>query len=141
MRMREDQQQDQHYVRPCHQMVLWTMVVNGHHQRVPGLHPVVQIPMVEVLSTATSGGTYEYCASGVNGNKKVSLWWTDLDNRCTSVPVDIYDGNTLIDTVYVNHQANGGKWNSLGTYTFSGTGQGSNQLTRRMYNQCGCGEI
>ena len=38
-----------------------------------------------------------------------------------TVPVDIYDGSTLIDTVYVNQTANGGKWNSLGTYTFSGT--------------------
>ncbi|MCP5005076.1 MAG: hypothetical protein GY941_14250 [Planctomycetes bacterium] len=66
-------------------------------------------------------GNYGYEASDVNGSKEVSLWWTEYYSRCNSIPVDIYDGNTLIDTVYVNHLANGGKWNSLGTYSFNGT--------------------
>ena len=65
-------------------------------------------------------GSYIYCASGVNGSKDVSLWWTEFSNRCDNVPVDIYDGNTLLDTVYVNQQENGGQWNYLGTYPFSG---------------------
>ncbi len=66
--------------------------------------------------------TYTYEASGVNGEKEVSLWWTYWSNRCTSVPVDIYDGAQLLATVNVNHQANVDQWNSLGTYTFnSGT--------------------
>ncbi|MCP5002588.1 MAG: hypothetical protein GY941_01355 [Planctomycetes bacterium] len=68
-----------------------------------------------------SSGSYDYDASDVNGSKEVSLWWTQYPSRCNIVPVDIYDGSTLIDTVYVNHQANGGKWNPLGTYSFSGT--------------------
>jgi hypothetical protein len=35
------------------------------------------------------------------------------------VPVKIYNGSTLLKTVYVNQLQNGGKWNSLGTYSFS----------------------
>ena len=73
------------------------------------------------LYSKESGATYTFQASGVNGNKKISLWWTEWSSRCDTVPVGIYDGNTLIKTVYVNHQLNGGKWNSLGTYSFSGT--------------------
>ncbi len=69
---------------------------------------------------SNTSGTYEYCATGVSGSKEVSLWWTEYSSRCTSVQVGIYDGNTSIDTVYVNHKADGGKWNLLGTYTFSG---------------------
>ncbi|GJQ59468.1 MAG: tandem-95 repeat protein [Candidatus Scalindua sp. AMX11] len=67
-----------------------------------------------------TSGSYEYCATGVSGSKEVSLWWTELGSRCTSVQVDIYDGNTNIATKFVNHKANGGKWNSLGTYSFGG---------------------
>jgi hypothetical protein len=37
------------------------------------------------------------------------------------VPVKIYDGSSLKGTVYVNQLQNGGKWNLLGNYTFSGT--------------------
>jgi PKD repeat protein len=68
------------------------------------------------------GATYTFLASEVNDTYEVSLWWTDHNSRCNSVPVDIYDGNSLIDTVYVDHLANGGQWNVLGTYGFiSGT--------------------
>ena len=50
---------------------------------------------------------------------QVSLWWTEYSSRSTSVPVRIYDGTTLLDTVRVDQRANGGKWNVLGTYNFS----------------------
>ncbi len=66
------------------------------------------------------GAFYTYEAS-VNGIQQVSLWWTFFSNRCTSVQVDINDGTTLLDTVTVNQLQNGGQWNLLGTYTFSGT--------------------
>ena len=36
------------------------------------------------------------------------------------MPVEIYDGNTYIDTVTVNQQKDGGQWNQLGTYSFGG---------------------
>ncbi len=41
--------------------------------------------------------------------------------RSNSVPVEMFDGDTLIDTIYVNQQTNGGQWNELGNYAFSGT--------------------
>ena len=55
------------------------------------------------------------------GSYEVSLWWTELPSRCTSVPVEIYDGHILLDTIEVNQQADAGQWNVLGTYEFSGT--------------------
>ncbi len=66
------------------------------------------------------GAFYTYEAS-VNGIQQVSLWWTFWSNRCTSIDVSIRDGTTAVDLVTVNQQANGGQWNVLGTYTFSGT--------------------
>ena len=49
----------------------------------------------------------------------VEMWWTVHSTRSTDVPVKIYDGNTLLKTVYVNQQQAGGQWNVLGTYEFS----------------------
>jgi len=64
------------------------------------------------------GATYTFQASR-NGQQNVYLWWTYWDSRYTNVPVKIYNGSTLLKTVYVNQLQNGGKWNSLGTYSFS----------------------
>ena len=36
------------------------------------------------------------------------------------MPIEIYDGNNHLDTITVNQQKNGGRWNQLGTYSFSG---------------------
>ena len=55
-----------------------------------------------------------------SGAQKVYMWWTYYNNRYSKVPVNIYDGSKLIDTVTVDQLKNGGKWNLLGTYTFSG---------------------
>jgi hypothetical protein len=68
------------------------------------------------------GATYTFQAP-VSGNQTVSLWWTYWSSRCSSVPVDIYDGNQLLATVPVNQQqiALAGKWNVVGTYAFTGT--------------------
>jgi hypothetical protein len=65
--------------------------------------------------------TYSYEACGVNDAHEVYLWWSSFSTRCASVPVDIFDGNTLLDTVVVNQLNNGGQWNVLGAYSFSGT--------------------
>ena len=64
------------------------------------------------------GAAYTFKAP-ISGSYEVSLWWTYWPSRCTNVPVDIYDGYTLIDTVWVNHQRNAGQWNLLGVYFFS----------------------
>jgi hypothetical protein len=49
----------------------------------------------------------------------ISLWWTASSNRSPSVKVDIYDGNALLNTRYIDQQDNGGQWNGVGTYVFS----------------------
>ncbi len=67
-----------------------------------------------------AGAMYTFEAA-VDGSYEISLWWTERVSRCTSVPVEIYDGHTLLDTVEVNQKVNGGQWNVLGTYVFSGT--------------------
>jgi hypothetical protein len=67
--------------------------------------------------TASNTYSFETACSGV---KEVYLWWTYHSTRCTSVPVEIYDGTTYIDTVNVNQKNNGGQWNALGTFSFSG---------------------
>jgi hypothetical protein len=36
------------------------------------------------------------------------------------MPVEIYDGSNHLDTVTVNQRQNGGQWNGLGTFSFSG---------------------
>lgn len=64
------------------------------------------------------GAAYTYETS-LTGSYEVSLWWTYWSSRCTDVPVDIYDGNSLLATVRVDQQVNAGKWNILGGYPFS----------------------
>ena len=64
------------------------------------------------------GATYTFEAAR-SGSQVVNLWWTYWDSRHTNVPVKIYNGSTLLKTVYVNQLQNGGKWISLGTYSFS----------------------
>ncbi len=66
----------------------------------------------EVKATAKSPD------SGSGPTTEVALWWSSYSTRSTSVPVKIYDGSTLLDTVTVNQKVNGGKWNTLGSYAF-----------------------
>ena len=73
------------------------------------------------LASTDPEAHYAYDAS-IAGAYTVSLWWTEHTIwRINSVPVEIFDGDTLLDTVYVNQQTNGGQWNELGEYDFSGT--------------------
>jgi hypothetical protein len=57
----------------------------------------------------------------VNGTQEIALWWTEWTSRGFEVPVRIYNGDTLLDTVLVNQTARGGQWNVLGVYDFTGT--------------------
>ena len=70
------------------------------------------------LYSKDTGATYTF-ESSLTGVIDLSLWWTEYRSRCTSVPIDIYDGNELLDTVYVNQWEDGGQWNFLGQYTFN----------------------
>jgi hypothetical protein len=70
---------------------------------------------------ARNGPTYTYTAN-LTGQYEVFAWWTEWPSRTTAAPYDVlHSGGTT--TVTVNQQANGGQWNSLGTYTFGGTAQ------------------
>jgi hypothetical protein len=73
-----------------------------------------------LVNKQTGGGTYTFVAKGISGALRVYMWWTQISNRCTYIPVQIYDGSTLIDTIHINQQTDGGKWNLIGNYTFSG---------------------
>jgi len=73
-------------------------------------------------SLYSNSGSYSYTAA-LSGLQEVSLWWTQLSNRSTNVQVEIWDSTTLLDTLAVNQQANGGQWNILGSYLFDGTAQ------------------
>jgi hypothetical protein len=68
---------------------------------------------------AEAGASYSFEAQ-ILGTYKVSLWWNASLSRSTNVSIEIYDGGTMLDTITgINQQINGGKWNVLGTYSFS----------------------
>lgn len=70
----------------------------------------------------TLADTFTFAAALVPGTTyDVYAWWTEASNRYTAVPYEIRDGVTLLGTATVNQRLNGGQWNLLGTYTFSGT--------------------
>jgi N-acetylmuramoyl-L-alanine amidase len=51
--------------------------------------------------------------------KTIDGWWTAASDRSTSTPFVAFDANgTKVGTVNVNQQANGGKWNALGSFAF-----------------------
>ena len=74
----------------------------------------------ESLYSQNRGSRYTFEAA-LGGNYVVSLCWTEHSSRCSRVPVEIYDGGALLETVEVNQQTNGGQWNELGEYLFNGT--------------------
>jgi hypothetical protein len=76
-------------------------------------------------STAAVSEPASWIASlSAAGNYAVSAWWAQGANRSASAPYVVYHtGGTT--TVNVNQQANGGRWNSLGTYNLA---SGNNQV-------------
>jgi hyaluronate lyase len=73
------------------------------------------------MVTWTPGETFTFSANLVSGKSyAVYAWWTESSCRYTAVPYQILNGAIVLDTVVVNQTANGGKWNLLGTYTFTG---------------------
>lgn len=81
-----------------------------------GFHGTNALYSRDIGATHTSTTSTEGFA---NEPVVVSLWWTEYHSRCGSVPVKIYDGEILLDTVYINQQTNGSQWNVIGSYTFS----------------------
>jgi hypothetical protein len=64
------------------------------------------------------GDTYTWTFTpSTSGYYDFSMWWTEYYSRSDRVPVTIsYWGGT--DTIYINQQQDGGKWNLLDTYPF-----------------------
>ena len=70
----------------------------------------------------TTGDMFQFEADLVSGTQYlVYMWWTTWPSRRTNLPVQIFSGSTLLDTVGVNQKKNGGQWNPLGTFTFTDT--------------------
>ena len=62
--------------------------------------------------------------------KTLDAWWTAGTDRSTTAPFIAYNASgTKLGTVNVNQQLNGGKWNALGTWSFS-AGWNKVQLSR-----------
>ena len=52
--------------------------------------------------------------------KTIDAWWTAGTNRSTTAPFVVWNASgTKLATVNVNQQLNGGKWNTLGTWSFT----------------------
>ncbi|WP_419145141.1 N-acetylmuramoyl-L-alanine amidase [Myxococcus stipitatus] len=71
--------------------------------------------------------TFKFYLSAA-GSKTISAWWVAGTNRSSAAPfiVNHAGGST---TVKVDQQANGGKWNTLGTFNFD-AGWNTVQLSR-----------
>jgi hypothetical protein len=63
-------------------------------------------------------GTYTFEII-LSGSYEVSLWWSQHNNRCSNVSMQIYDGDILLSAFDINQLENGGQWNILGTYIFN----------------------
>jgi len=70
---------------------------------------------------ARPGATYTWqFDSQPTGQYEVLMWWTYTTTRGSGIIVDINAGT--YHTVSINQLENGGKWNSLGTYSFNSSG-------------------
>lgn len=64
------------------------------------------------------------------GSKTIDVWYTAGSNRSTAAPFIAFNAaGTKLGTAYVNQQANGGKWVTIGTWNFS-SGWNKVQLSR-----------
>ena len=62
--------------------------------------------------------------------KTIDAWWTSATDRSTTAPFIVWNASgTKLATVNVNQQLNGGRWNTLGTYSFT-AGWNKVQLSR-----------
>ncbi|HYO57088.1 hypothetical protein [Archangium sp.] len=62
--------------------------------------------------------------------KTIDAWWTSATDRSTAAPFIIWSASgTQLANVKVNQQLNGGRWNTLGTWSFS-AGWNKVQLSR-----------
>lgn len=70
-------------------------------------------------SPVTDGATFWFYLPAA-ASKTVDAWWTTGTNRATAAPFVAFDAaENKLGTAYANQQLNGGRWNTLGTYSFS----------------------
>jgi len=71
---------------------------------------------------ARPDATYSWAFdSQPSGEYEVSMWWTFTSTRGPHIQVDVNHALGT-DTVYINQMENGGQWNSLGSFSFDGSG-------------------
>ncbi len=68
-------------------------------------------------ATAAISDAAQWQASVTSGSYKVQAWWAAGTNRSATAPYVVPNGST----VNKNQQVNGGAWQTLGTYSLSGT--------------------
>jgi hypothetical protein len=61
--------------------------------------------------------------AGQTANTQIDIWWTATATRNANVLVDVFDGVSLLETVSVDQTAGGGKWNTIGFYSFNAKGK------------------
>ena len=65
-----------------------------------------------------NGATYTWTFKPtISGLYNLDMWWTSWPSRSANVPVQIQHAGGAA-TLYVNQLQNGGKWNSLGQFSF-----------------------
>jgi hypothetical protein len=123
---------------------LWTsgggtptgLVIDSNNTNNDTTKGYIQLSANWISATSTAGyyGTSYYYASTqaisdpatfffylpAAATKTIDAWWTAGTNRSTTAPFVVFNAaGTKLATVNVNQQLNGGKWNTLGTWSFS----------------------
>lgn len=74
---------------------------------------------VAATASVADAAVFEFQLNA-DGEKEVFAWWTAASDRSTSTPFVIIDATgKRLATVHKNQQQNGGKWVSLGKFTFT----------------------
>ena len=60
--------------------------------------------------------------------------WTQWSSRCSSIPVNVFNGTTLLKRTQVNQISGGGRWNLLAELQLHGLGEGRPHLTRQLHD-------
>ena len=71
-------------------------------------------------TAAVSDGAAFYFYLPAAATKTIDAWWTAGTNRSASAPFIAYNASgTQVGQVNANQQANGGQWNTLGSFAFT----------------------